>query len=73
MVFRLKFEGDVDQSFMVLADTYHTTSDILYSIWATSLESDILQVAHHGIWPAKKEFYDFIKEFLLLIQNFPIF
>ncbi len=77
MAFKISFEGNINQTFMVLADTYHTSSDMLCSIWTTSLKSDIIQVTdvyHAGVDMVKLSLPYSVKNnkdaTLLEIQNY---
>jgi hypothetical protein len=46
---------------MLLADTCYDSAPIMIKMWGDYLNSDIMQVAHHGIWPSIKELYDSVK------------
>ncbi|MBE6593022.1 MAG: hypothetical protein E7642_03405 [Ruminococcaceae bacterium] len=46
---------------MLLADTCYDSAPIMIKTWGDYLSSDIMQVAHHGIWPSIKELYDSVR------------
>ena len=50
-----------EHKIMLLADTCYDSAPIMINIWGDSLRSDIMQIAHHGIWPSIKELYESIK------------
>ena len=58
-VFRI-ITGD-GQTFMMLADTYVDSANIMIKVWGDYLRSDIMQMAHHAIWPANSDLYNCIK------------
>lgn len=64
LVMRLKFGAD---SIMLLADTAYESGPILNKLWGSYLQSNILQVAHHGQWASVEEIYHSIKAETLLI------
>ena len=64
LVMRLKFGND---SIMLLADTAYESGPILNKLWGSYLQSNILQVAHHGQWASVEEIYHSIKAETLLI------
>ena len=64
MVVRVMMEG---HSIMFLADTYVTSARILHNMWGNYLNSDIMQIAHHGQWPSISEIYDDIQGQLVLV------
>ncbi len=49
------------QTFMMLADTYVDSANIMIKVWGDYLRSDIMQMAHHAIWPANSELYHHIQ------------
>ena len=65
-VFRATVGG---QSIMVLADTYVASANVMCSMWGNYLKSDVVQVAHHAIWPATAELYNKIQGKLVLITS----
>lgn len=46
---------------MMLGDTCYDSAPIMIDIWGDRLRSDIMQVAHHGIWPSVKELYEAVQ------------
>lgn len=46
------------QSFLLLADTAHDSGKILERLWRKHLKSDVVQVAHHGLWPSNLSLYE---------------
>ena len=50
-----------EHKIMLLADTCYDSAPIMINIWGDSLKSDIMQVAHHGIWPSIKELYEAVQ------------
>lgn len=58
-----------DQTIMLLADTCYNSGPIMVKLWGDYLKSDIMQVAHHGMWPSVKELYDAIQGKVLLFPN----
>lgn len=58
LVFRLTTQGE---TFMFLGDASVSASDILVAKYGTELQSDIVQVAHHGFGGGTKEVYDAVK------------
>ena len=45
------------QTFMLLADTTHNSGKILERVWKEHLKSDVMQIAHHGLWPSNPSLY----------------
>ena len=45
------------QTFMLLADTTHNSGRILERVWKEYLKSDVMQIAHHGLWPSNPSLY----------------
>ena len=66
LVIRLKV---ADQTAIFLNDTCYDSGPILNNLWGDHLKSDIVQVAHHGMYPANKEIYESIKAETLLIPG----
>ena len=54
MAIRLKMGGS---SFMILGDTCYRSGPIMHDMWGDYLKSDIVQVAHHGLWPSVESIY----------------
>ena len=50
-----------DQTVMLLADTCYDSGPIMNDMWGDHLKSDILQIAHHGIWPSVDSIYHSIQ------------
>jgi len=65
-VFRATVAG---QSVMMLADTYTTSANILCNMWGNYLKSDVVQIAHHGCWPATADLYHKIQGKLIIIPT----
>ena len=42
---------------MMLGDTCYDSAPLMIDMWGDYLRSDIMQIAHHGIWPSIKELY----------------
>ena len=63
MVIRLTIAG---QTTLLLADTTHRSGYILENMWGDYLKSDVVQIAHHGIWPSNSTLYDDVKAEVLL-------
>ena len=53
-VVRITVEG---QSIMLLADTTHNSGKIIERVWKEHLKSDVVQIAHHGMWPSNSSLY----------------
>jgi beta-lactamase superfamily II metal-dependent hydrolase len=58
LVIRLNVEG---QTVMLLADTCYDSGPIMNDMWGDYLKSDIVQIAHHGIWPSVESIYHSIQ------------
>ena len=58
MVIRMNIEGT---SLMLLADTCYASGPILSKMWGDYLRSDIVQIAHHGMWPSVVDIYNSIQ------------
>lgn len=58
LVLRFDFGG---QTLMMLADTCYDSAPIICELWGDYLKSDIVQMAHHGIWPAQEDIYHLIQ------------
>ena len=50
-----------DQTVMLLADTCYDSGPIMNDMWGDYLKSDILQIAHHGVWPSVESIYHSIQ------------
>ncbi len=66
MVIRLYFDS---QSILLLADTTHSSGDRLQSMWGEYLVSDMVQIAHHGMWAGYARLYNAINAPVLLWPN----
>ena len=66
MVFRLNI---FDQSIMLLTDTCYASGPILNKLWGSYLKSDIVQMAHHGMWPSVEEIYHSIAAEVILVPT----
>ena len=58
-----------DRSIMLLADTCYDSGPIMHKMWGSHLKSDIVQVAHHGMWPSVAEIYEDIKAEIVLFPD----
>ena len=58
-----------DRSIMLLADTCYDSGPIMHKMWGDHLKSDIVQVAHHGMWPSVAEIYEDIKAEIVLFPD----
>lgn len=58
-----------DRSLMLLADTCYDSGPIMHKMWGSHLKSDIVQVAHHGMWPSVAEIYEDIKAEIVLFTD----
>ena len=54
------------QSILFLADTTHLSGKILENMYGSSLRSDIVQIAHHGMWASNSSLYDYINAPVIL-------
>ena len=67
MVIRVTVAG---QSTMILADAAETVKDIMMSMYNDSfLKSDMVTLAHHGVWDNRPALYDKIKGKVLFWPN----
>lgn len=55
-----------EHSMLALADTTHVSGDILKNMYGTYLESDMVQLAHHGTYPGYASLYNTIKAPVLI-------
>ena len=58
-----------DRSIMLLADTCYDSGPIMHKMWGDHLKSDMVQVAHHGMWPSVAEIYEDIKAEIVLFPD----
>lgn len=58
VVYRLTGAGD---RMLFLGDVMHDVTDRLTGIWGAYLESDMVQVAHHGVGDSTAAFYESLK------------
>ena len=58
-----------DQSIILLADTCYDSGPIMNKIWGSYLKSDIMQIAHHGMWPSVAEIYHSIQAEVVLFPS----
>ncbi len=63
MVIRVNIGGS---SVMLLADTTHNSGSKLESMFGSHLESDMVQLAHHGMWASNPSLYNKIKAEVVL-------
>ena len=54
IVVRITIAG---QTFMILGDTTHNSGRVLERTWKEYLKSDVMQIAHHGLWPSNSSLY----------------
>ena len=66
MVIRIQTE---DNSIILLNDTCYESGPMLHNLWGTHLKSDIVQIAHHGMWPSVAEIYHDIQAKVVLFPN----
>ena len=55
-----------EHSMLALADTTHISGDILRDMYGSLLESDMVQLAHHGTFPGYATLYNTIKAPVLI-------
>jgi hypothetical protein len=55
-----------DHSMLALADTTHVSGDVLKNMYGSYLESDMVQLAHHGTYPGYASLYNAIKAPVLI-------
>ena len=63
LVLRLHAKGN---SVMLLADTTHTSGARMMELHRDSLKSDMVQIAHHGMWASYSQLYRYINAPVLL-------
>ena len=64
MAIRLKMGGS---SFMILGDTCYESGPIMHKMWGDYLKSDMVQIAHHGLWPSVESIYHDIKAEIVIV------
>ena len=64
MAIRMELGGS---SFIILADTCYDSGPIMHDMWGDYLESDIVQVAHHGLWPSVESIYHDINAEVVIV------
>lgn len=55
-----------EHSMLALADTTHVSGDIMRDMFGSYLESDMVQLAHHGTYPGYASLYNTIKAPVLI-------
>lgn len=55
-----------DHSMLALADTTHISGDIMHNMYGSYLQSDMVQLAHHGTFPGYASLYNAIKAPVLI-------
>ena len=68
MVIRVTVAG---QSVLLLGDSTSSTSRILEDMYKEDLSSDMVQLAHHGMWAGTQTLYFYIKAPVLLWPTLP--
>ena len=63
LVLRLHAKGN---SVMLLADTTHTSGARMMALHGDALKSDMVQIAHHGMWASYPKLYKYINAPVLL-------
>ena len=63
LVLRLHAKGN---SVMLLADTTHTSGARMMELHRDALQSDMVQIAHHGMWASYSQLYRYINAPVLL-------
>lgn len=58
LVVRANFEG---KSILMLADATYRLGSMLVNMYGDYLKSDMVQLAHHGIWASNPRLYDYIQ------------
>ena len=66
MVIRIEIGED---SLIFLNDTCYESGPIIHNLWGAYLKSDIVQIAHHGMWPSVESIYHDIAGEVLLVPN----
>ncbi len=57
------------QSVLLLADTTHVSGRIMENIFGDYLRSDMVQLAHHGMWASNVSLYERVKARVVLWPN----
>ena len=55
-----------DHSLLILADTTHASGDIMRNMYGSHLQSEMVQLAHHGTYPGNASLYEAIKGKVLI-------
>ncbi len=55
-----------DHSLLALADTTHVSGDIMKNMYGSHLQSEMVQLAHHGTYPGNASLYEAIKGKVLI-------
>lgn len=63
LILRLHANGN---SIMLLADTTHTSGARMMQLHGSALKSDMVQIAHHGMWASYSALYELINAPVLL-------
>ena len=66
MVIRIKIGED---SMIFLNDTCYASGPIIHDLWGAYLKTDIVQIAHHGMWPSVESIYHDIAAKVVLVPN----
>ena len=66
MVIRIKIGED---SLIFLNDTCYASGPIIHDLWGAYLKTDIVQIAHHGMWPSVESIYHDIAGEVVLVPN----
>ncbi len=66
MVIRIEIGED---SLIFLNDTCYESGPILHNLWGAYLKTDIVQIAHHGMWPSVESIYHDIAGEVILVPN----
>jgi hypothetical protein len=66
LVIRIECAG---QSILLLADTTHTSGRIIENVYGDYLKSDMVQLAHHGMWASYLSLYQCAKADVVLWPN----
>ena len=66
MVIRIEIGED---SIIFLNDTCYKSGPIVHNLWGAYLKTDIVQIAHHGMWPSVESIYHDIAGEVVLVPN----
>ena len=66
MVIRIEIGKD---SIIFLNDTCYKSGPIVHKLWGAYLKTDIVQIAHHGMWPSVESIYHDIAGEVVLVPN----